>query len=230
MKRYLITGASRGIGRAIAVRLAAPGRELLVHGRDLASLEETCGAVRTRGGRAVPLRADLRRPEEIHQLAQVVGQAGLDVLVNNAGYAVVKPLAEIGLSEWQDGLAIMATAPFLLIQSLLPVLGRGATIVNLQSVASRRGFPGWSAYCAAKFALEGLSLSLREELRPRGVRVVNVYPAATDTTLWSGIAGSWPRERMLTPEEVAEAITYALDRPPGVLVESIELGDLSGPL
>jgi NAD(P)-dependent dehydrogenase (short-subunit alcohol dehydrogenase family) len=230
MSRFLVTGASRGIGRAIAVRLAGPGRELVVAARDREALEETRRLLEARGSAATVVPADLTDPAEVQRLAEVAGRAPLDGLINNAGNAVVKPLAAVTLQEWRDSLAVMVTAPFLLIQALLPRLGPGSSVVNVLSVASRRGFAGWSAYCAAKFAMEGLSQSVREELRPRGVRVINIYPSATDSGLWDRVAGEWPRSRMLSPEEVAEAVAYALDRPAAVLVESVELGDVSGTL
>ncbi|HVN75512.1 MAG TPA: SDR family NAD(P)-dependent oxidoreductase [Thermoanaerobaculaceae bacterium] len=230
IERILITGASGDIGRAIATRLAAPGRELLLHGRDQNALAEVAGAVRGRGAAARGCPADLADQSQVRGLIGEIGDAPLDVLVNAAGTAVVKPVEEIGLDEWLESLAVTVTAPFLLVQGVLPRLRTGASVVNVLSIAARRGFPNWSAYCAAKFALEGFALSLREELRPRGVRVINVYPAATDTALWNGVSGEWDRRRMLEPAEVAEAIAYALERPAGVLVETVEVGDIAGPL
>jgi NAD(P)-dependent dehydrogenase (short-subunit alcohol dehydrogenase family) len=230
MERVLITGASRGIGRAIAERLATPGREILLHGRDVSALEEVRGEVVRRGAAAAVHLADLAVADEVRRLAVEIGPGSLHGLVNNAGGAVVKPLGEVELAEWETSLAVTVTAPFLLAQALLPRLGAGSTIVNVLSVAARRGFPGWSAYCAAKAALDGFSRSLREELRPHGVRVVGVYPTATDTALWKGVPGEWDRRRMLAPAEVAEAVAYALSRPAGVLVETVEVGNISGTL
>ncbi len=230
MERIVITGASRGIGRAIAERLAAPDRELILHGRDGASLAEVRAAAEARGARASVAQGDLATAAGVDSLVAASGDAPLFALVNNAGGAVVKPAEQITLGEWQRSLSVGVTAPFLLVQRLLPFLGQGSGVVNVLSIAARRGFAGWSAYCAAKFALEGLSQCLREELRPRGVRVINVYPAATATRLWDGIPGEWPRERMIQPAEVAEVVAYALSRPPGVLVEGIEVGDISGAL
>jgi NAD(P)-dependent dehydrogenase (short-subunit alcohol dehydrogenase family) len=228
MERILITGASRGIGKATAVRLAGAGREIILHGRDRAALEATAAAVRERGALASVVLADLADPSGVKELARAVGEAPLHALVHNAGIAVVKPLEEVSLEEWQLSLALLVTAPFLLTQALLPRLQPGSSIVNILSVAARQGFSGWGPYCAGKSALRGLSASLREELRGRGVRVIDIVPAATATELWDGVAGSWPRERMLAPEEVAEAVAYALSRPPGVVVESVEVGELSG--
>lgn len=230
MERVLITGASRGIGRALAVRLAKPGRELLLHGRDARSLQESARLVEEHGAIASTLTADLRAAGQVEALAAAVGGEPLAALVHNAGAATVKPTAELTLEEWQTSLAVNVTAPFLLSRRLAPRMGAGATIVHVLSVAARRGFPGWAAYCASKFALEGLSQCLREELREAGVRVVNVYPSATSTELWDGVAGSWPRERMLAPEQVAEAVAFALERPGEVLVQEIFIGHRAGAL
>jgi NAD(P)-dependent dehydrogenase (short-subunit alcohol dehydrogenase family) len=230
VERALITGASRGVGKAVALRLAQEGRELILSGRDRDALEEVAGAVRDRGGTATVAVADLATPAGIGELATLVGDAPLGALVHNAGVAVVKPVEEVSPEEWQLSLALLVTAPFLLTRALLTNLSPGSSIVHILSIAARRGFSGWSAYCAGKSALRGLSASLREELRGRGIRVIDVVPAATATELWDGIPGSWPRERMLPPEEVAEAVAYAISRPPGVLVETVEVGDLSGPI
>lgn len=230
MERILVTGASRGIGRAIAVRLAEPGRELILHGRDEAALAAAAAAAAGRGAAVRTVAADLCTPEGVRLTAEAAGDGPLLALVHNAGGAVVKPVEQISLAEWRQSLDLGVTAPFLLTQVLLPRLEAGSAIVHVLSVAARQGFPGWGAYCAAKFALEGLSQCLRAELRGRGVRVVNVYPSATASELWDAVAGDWPRERMLAPAEVAEAVAYALGRPPEVLVEEVAVGHVSGTL
>ena len=230
MRRYLITGASRGIGRAISVRLAEKGKLLLLHGRDKAALQKTCQLVKAIGGEGQIVIADLSSVKGVERLLRQVGQKPIQVLVNNAGVVCVKPISKITLSEWQESLAVNLTAPFLLIQKLLPLLSRGGTIVNILSVAAKQGFRNWSSYCATKFALEGLSQCLREELRPKGIRVVNIYPKATRTGLWKKVPGRWLEEKMMEPEEVAEAVYYAISRPAKTQVENILLGNVAGNL
>ena len=230
MKRYLITGASRGIGRAIAEKLAGPKVTLLLHGRDREALAQNCRSAEAKSAKAISLAYDLSEPVEIQKMVDEIGAAPLDALINNAGIAFVKPLESVTLEEWQSTLAVNVTAPFLLTQKLLPRLSVGSTIVNILSIAAKTGFPNWSSYCMSKFALEGFSQAIREELRPRGIRVLNVYPAATATEIWNGVEGEWPREKMLSADEVGEAVAYALSRPSDVAVENIQLQNTSGTL
>jgi NAD(P)-dependent dehydrogenase (short-subunit alcohol dehydrogenase family) len=228
MRRILITGASRGIGRAIAERLAAPDTTLLLHGRDTVALAETCKAVQSNCANVVKLIHDLATEKGVAGLISQVGRDLLNVVVNNAGIAVVKPFREITRAEWDQTLGVNVTAPFLLIQRFVGQMPPGSSIVNILSIAAKTGFPNWSAYCMSKFALEGFSQSIREELREHCIRVINIYPAATATEIWDQVSGDWPREKMMPPEEVAHAVTYALSRPNDVAVENITLTNAAG--
>jgi NAD(P)-dependent dehydrogenase (short-subunit alcohol dehydrogenase family) len=230
MKRYLITGASKGIGRAIAQRLAAPDITLLLHGRDTVALAETCKAVKPYCSNVVSLIHDLAKPSGVSDLIASVGNEPVDLLVNNAGIAVVKPFGEITMVEWEQTLGVNITAPFMLIQRFAPQMPPGSSIVNILSVAAKTGYAGWSAYCMSKFALEGFSQSVREELRDRRIRMINIYPSATNTDIWNHLGGDWPRDKMIPADEVASAVAYALAQPPDVLIENITLGNLSGRL
>ena len=230
MKRYLITGASRGIGRAIAQKLAAPDVTLLLHGRDTVALAETCKTVKPTCAGVLSLIHDLATSDGVSHLCAEVGDEPIDLVVNNAGIAIVKPFCEITSVEWEQTLGVNITAPFLLMQRFAPQMAPGSSIVNILSVAAKTGFANWSSYCMSKFALEGLSQSIREELREHKIRVINIYPAATDTEIWNNVEGDWPRDKMISPEEVASAVVFALSQPPDVLVENITLGNLSGSL
>jgi NADP-dependent 3-hydroxy acid dehydrogenase YdfG len=102
--------------------------------------------------------------------------------------------------------------------------------VNILSVAAKTGFANWSAYCMSKFALEGFSQSVRQELREHRIRVINIYPAATNTEIWDDVSGDWPRDKMISPEEVAAAVAYSLSQPQNVAVENITLSNAAGNL
>src|SRR3954468_4069797 len=221
MKRYLITGASRGIGRAIAEQLASADVELFLHGRDTVALATVCKLVRPRCARVASLVHDLAAPAGVENLIAEVGTEPLDLLVNNAGIAIVKPFTEVTTIEWEQTVGVNITAPFMLTQHFAPRMQPGSSVVNVLSVASRTGFPNWSAYCMSKFALEGFSQSIREELREHKIRVINVYPAATATEIWNTVTGEWPRDKMMSPAEIADAVGYALGRDNNVAIENI---------
>ena len=230
MKRYLITGASRGIGRELAEKLAAPDVHLLLHGRDTVALSHTRKAVEPQCAKVVLLIHDLATPVGVSDLIAEVGDEPIDLLVNNAGVAVVKPFQEITAIEWEQTVGVNITAPFMLTQHFAPRMSPGSSVVNILSIAAKTGFPNWSAYCTSKFALEGFSQSVREELRDRKIRVINVYPAATDTDIWNHVEGNWPRDKMISPKDVASAVAYALSQPADVALENITLSSLSGNL
>ncbi len=230
MKRYLITGASRGIGRAIAEKLATENAELLLHGRDTVALAQTRKAVEPHCAKITLLVHDLASSHGVSDLIAEVGKEPIDLLVNNAGVAVVKPFGEITQIEWEQTVGVNITAPFMLTQHFAPKMPPGSSVVSILSVAAKTGFPNWSAYCMSKFALEGFTQCVREELRDRKIRIINVYPAATDTEVWNHIEGNWPRHKMISPEDVASAVAYALSRPTEVALENITVSSLAGNL
>jgi len=203
MKRYLIAGASRGIGRAIAEKLAADDAVLLLHGRDTVALAQTRKAVEPRCAEVVLLVHDLAKRSSVSELISEAGNAPID-------FAVVKRFTEITTIEWEQTVGVNITAPFMLTQHFASRMPPGSSVVNILSIAARSGFANWNAYCMSKFALEGFSQCVREELRDRKIRVINVYPAATDTNIWNEIEGDWPRGKMISPKDVASAVAYAL--------------------
>src|SRR5438132_8174715 len=201
MRRYLITGASRGIGRAIAEKLAGEDTVLLLHGRDTVALAQTRKAVEPRCAKVSLLIHDLATPHGVSDLIAEVGREPIDLLVNNAGVAVVKPFGEITQIEWEQTVGINITAPFMLTQHFAPKMPPGSSVVNILSVAAKTGFPNWSAYCMSKFAVEGFSQSVREELRDRKIRVINVHPGAPKMKFGHDQRGARPREKLIPATE-----------------------------
>lgn len=230
MKTCIITGASRGIGKAIALRLAASGSHLYLLGRDQKALESIRRQIEKRGARGTILMCDLAQTDSLKKLCEKIDAPRIDLLVNNAGMAVVKPFEQLTLDDWNRTFAVNVTAPFFLLKQMSSKLSNGASVVNIISTAARTGFPEWSSYCMSKFALDGFARSVREELRPRNIRVINIYPAAIDTDIWNNIPGEWPRDKMMSPDEVAAAVEFALARPASVMVEDITIGNSGGSL
>jgi NAD(P)-dependent dehydrogenase (short-subunit alcohol dehydrogenase family) len=230
----VVSGAGSGIGRAVALALGRRGHPLALLGRRIGPLEETLAAAGGEGGESLCLECDVRDPAAVARAARTIEErhGAAEVLVPAAGTAVIRPLEEIAPAELAAVLETNLTGSFLLIRELLPAMkrrGRGR-IVPILSVAARRGFPGWSAYCASKWGLAGLVAALREELQGSGVGITALYPGATDTPIWDGVPGEWDRSRMVPAAEVARALDYALGGDPAALVEEIHLGPAGGAL
>ncbi len=230
MKRILITGASRGIGKAIALAVAGQDSELLLHGRATKALDAVAEQAGQRGSKTKVITADLTDSYGIDTIVDAVGDAELTALVHNAAVAIVKPFNELSSEDWQRTLDVNVTAPFELTRRLRSQIPRGGTVVNILSVAARSVFPGWSAYCMSKFALDGFARAIREELRADGIRVVSLYPKASATEMWDGISGEFDRSKMLDPSEVGRAVAYVLSASDEILIDSIDLGNIAGNL
>lgn len=232
IRAILIIGASRGIGRATALALAQPGARLTLAARDGDALAGVAAQVRAAGGSATAVPCDISTEPGVRQLVEMAAAASgqIDMLVNSAGGALVRPIDELTLADWEGTLRANLTGAFLACKYATAHMVTGGLIVNVASVAARQGFPGWSAYCAAKAGLLGFSNALREELRPRGIRVAVVLPAATDTALWDTIPGEWNRTNMLQPEDVGRAIADLAAQPAYAAVEELVIGHVAGRL
>lgn len=220
--RVLLTGASRGIGRATAAALAAEGADLVLVARGAQALEAVAREV---GAHSVA--GDVSDDRFVSDcIAHVRARWGdvPDVLINNAGVFALALFGETPVEAFDRHLAVNLRGPFLLIRACLPgMLRRGSGhIVNVGSVAARRGPPGNAAYSASKFGLRGLHEVLAAEIAGTGVRCTWIEPSAVDTRVWDaldpprGIALP-RREEMLRAEEVAQAIVHALTGPAGMV-------------
>jgi NAD(P)-dependent dehydrogenase (short-subunit alcohol dehydrogenase family) len=154
------------------------------------------------------------------------------IVVPAAGVAAIAPLDELPPERFRETVETNLIGAALLIGSLLGGMKRRGSgwIFPILSAAARRGFPGWSAYCASKWGLAGVVAALREELAGTGVRITALYPGATATPLWNDLPGTWDRSRMVPPSEVARALEMALDADPVALYEEIHLGPAGGAL
>lgn len=232
----LVTGASSGLGRATVIALARAGADVALVSRSAKELESAGEEVSKIGRRALTLPADLAGEDEA---ARVVGQTvetlgRIDVLVNAAGTDAPGTVEEIDVAGWNRTLSVNLRAPFLLSKAAFPRMREagGGTIVNVSSVAGKKGWAGAAAYCASKFGLTGFTEALADEGKAHGIRATVLYPGAMATN-WgafspeerqqSGPSGA-PSTRALAPERVAEFIAWFVASPPEfVLTEGIVL-------
>jgi NAD(P)-dependent dehydrogenase (short-subunit alcohol dehydrogenase family) len=214
-QRALVTGATSGIGRAVALKLAEAGAEVVVAGRDRARGEDTVAAIEADGGRGRFVAADLNDLASVRSLADAAGD--LDILVNNAGIFSFAPTHEIEPELFDATFATNVRAPFFLTAAIAPRMaarGHGA-IVNVATMAAHFGMPGASAYGASKAAIVSLTQTWAAEYGPQGVRVnaVSAGPTRTEGTAalgdgLKGLAATLPLGRSAAPEEIADAIVF----------------------
>jgi 3-oxoacyl-[acyl-carrier protein] reductase len=186
-KTALVTGASRGMGRASALALAAAGAQVLVHyGRGAQEAEAVVAEIRRAGGRADKVAADLRAPDAAHTLAkQVRGIIGdrLDILVANAGVSKSATIEDTTVEDFDNLFAVNVRAPFFLVQQLLPIMGNGSSIVLVSSLAARASVGALAAYAATKGAIDTLVIHFASALGPRGIRVNGIAPGVVETDM-----------------------------------------------
>jgi 3-oxoacyl-[acyl-carrier protein] reductase len=186
-KTALVTGASRGIGRATALALAKAGAQVLTHySRGAKEAESVVADIRKAGGRAEAIATDLAQPDGPHNLAKhvrnIVGDR-LDILVANAGISKSATIEDAKVEDFDNLYAVNVRAPFFLVQQLLPILGQGSSVVLLSSLAAHASVGTLSAYAATKGAVDTLVKHFASELGPRGIRVNAVAPGVVETDM-----------------------------------------------
>jgi NAD(P)-dependent dehydrogenase (short-subunit alcohol dehydrogenase family) len=226
--RVLVTGGSRGIGRAIALRFAREGARVAVAARTSSDLDKVVAEINAAGGagRAQQVNvADHGSVEAaVYRAVEFTGGA-LDVLVNNAGVFDVKPFAQLDVATWKRHIEVNLSGAFFVTSEALDALLESDRphVFNISSVAGKRAFPGNVAYCTTKYGLRGFSDALREDLRANKIRVSSIYPGQTDTGIFKNVPGDWDRSKMNKPEDVAEVIWKAYNAPDGENVDDLDV-------
>jgi NAD(P)-dependent dehydrogenase (short-subunit alcohol dehydrogenase family) len=237
----VVTGGSSGLGRASAISLAAAGARVAILGRSLTDLQITLQSVLDHG--EVPGPAALAIPVDLadanalaHAMHEVREQLGpVDILVNAAGTDTPGSIEELDVEGWDRVLNVNLRAVFLLSKEVFPGMraGGGGTIINIGSVAGRRGWANASAYCASKFALTGLTQATAAEGRAHGIRVCLLYPGAMDTNwgAWSpedrdSTSGRAAAAESMPPDHVAELITWIAQSPADIVLNEVTVTPL----
>lgn len=220
----LITGANRGIGLAIARALAREGCNLIITGRDERALVKARTELEKLSVQVLAQSCDVRSPDSVDYLFALVRglHTPLDILINNAGIGHPNhTVGELPYPTWMEVIDTNLNGLFLMTQAALAVMKRGSTIVNNLSIAAERVFPGSAAYNASKHGGLGFTNTLREELRPKGIRVIALMPGATDTAIWNTLWPKAPRRKMMSAETVARTLVDALRLPENTTAEKI---------
>lgn len=230
--KIVITGATKGFGRAIAEAFARPGNELLLCSRNLADLDSCKTELERQTGVTVKVKsADLSQAAATAEFAQwVLGQGVPDILVNNAGLFTPGNVHDEPEGALGNMMAVNLYSAYHLTRALVPAMiqRKSGHIFNLCSIASLKAYPGGGSYSISKFALYGFSQNLRQELMPHGIKVTHVLPGAAYTNSWSG-SGVDPN-RIMEAADIAKMIVAAASLSPQACVEEIILRPLAGDL
>lgn len=226
-KVAIVTGASRGIGRAISIALAQEAATVVLAARALDKLQETADQVTTAGGKPEIVVTDLAEEESIKNLVKVTGEkfGRLDILVNNAGVTHSARLEETATKDWERCFEVNARAPFILCREALPLLKKAeaAYIINIASVVGVKGYPLQSAYTASKHALRGMTISLAEELNRSSIRVHLLCPGGVDTELVQKVRPDIKKQDLMQPEEIAELVLYLVTHKGNAIIDELHI-------
>lgn len=230
----VITGAGRGIGRAVATRLAREGAAVVLAARSSGELDAVAREIAETGGRALAASTDVSDESAVGGLAArtLAVHGRIDILVAAAGVAAFGPVAGSRTVDWDRTLLVNLRGAVLCCRAVLPAMmaqGRG-TIIGIGSVVTSRTITGSAAYTASKYGLLGFCRVLAEEMRPHGVRVGVVSAGATDTPLWDAVPGGPERARMLRADQVAEAALLMAALDPNAALEEVSLLPAGGVL
>ncbi len=231
-KVALVTGSTRGIGRAIAESLAGAGATVAVSARRETDVSETVAAMKQNGWDVLGSACDVRRYDEVTALMAYVADeaSGLDILVNNAGVGIFGSIAELSTDSWDQVIGTNLTGVFYCSHAALPYLKKrgGGAIINISSLAGRNAFKGGAAYNASKFGLEGLSEAMMLDLRYQNIKVAYVMPGSVATE-FAGRGSGGGDDWRLSSEDVAEVVMGILAQDHRALASRVELRPFQPP-
>lgn len=225
-KTAIVTGGTRGIGRKIAEALVDAGARVAICGRDAGTVRQAVSELNSRGGgEATGEAADIAQWDEVARFFESVGAqfGGLDVLINNAGIGVFRPVGQLTVEDWQRTIGLNLSGVFYCCTAALPLMKQrgGGYIIQISSLAGRNTFPGGAAYNASKFGLNGFSEAMMQDIRYDNVRVSEIMPGSVATGFTA--AGAAEEEWRIAPEDIAEVVLSLLRMPVRTLVSRVEM-------
>jgi len=227
-----ITGSGRGIGRAAALKLAEKGATVLLSARTQSEIDAVAAEIRKTGGQAHAYCCDVSQKEQVDELVKKASQqvGAIDILINNAGIGIFKKVTELTELDWDAMMGSNLKSAFLCTQAVLPAMieNKAGHIINVISVAGRQPYYNCAGYCASKYGMLGFTDVLRMEVRKYNIKVTSFLPGATDTAIWG--QANVDRTKMMSPEDVAEALASVCCSDDNVMIEEVILRPIGGDL
>ena len=227
----VITGASSGVGKSLAIQLSDAGYKVVLAARSEDKLNVIAEEIQKMGGNYLVVPTDVSQPEQINNLKDRTLEYGdVFVVINNAGLGKFCKIEDVTLEDWNRQLDVNLRASFLVSQAFIPGMKRRkkGTLVFMNSVAGKKGYPYSAAYVASKYGMRGLADSLREELREDNIKVISIHSGAVDTPFWDGAGVNFPREEMLDTNILAQSIVHAIQSPGNFTIEELVVRRTAG--
>jgi NADP-dependent 3-hydroxy acid dehydrogenase YdfG len=229
-KVVVITGASKGIGRALALQLAGNAGRLVLMARDAAALALLQQEITAKGSQCLAFAGDVGNEAFVAESFAAIQDhwSSVDVLINNAGFGIFKPTEEVTPEDWDAVFATNAKGTFLTTKAAIPGMkaaGKGH-IVNIASDVAKRVFAGGALYCASKYAQDAFSMAIRKELRPFGIKVSVVYSGLVDSSFHAEPQGHSSHSNWLSNQNMADAICYIINQPAHVVIDELMIHPL----
>ena len=231
LETAVITGASSGVGKSLAIQLSDAGYKVVLAARSENKLNAIAEEIQTKGGNCLVVPTDVSQPEQINNLkVRTLEYGDVFVVINNAGLGKFCKIEDVTLEDWNRQLDVNLRASFLVSQAFIPGMKQRekGMLVFMNSVAGKKGYPYSAAYVASKFGMRGLADSMREELRENNIKVISIHPGAVDTPFWDKTGVNFPREEMLDTFTLAQSIMHAIQSPGNFTVEELVVRRTAG--
>ena len=230
-KTAIITGASRGIGKAIAENLAKAGVHVILTARNQDELNEAVISISREGGKATAFSLDITDENAIEKFIFEINKIGnpIDILINNAGIGGFEPVTETDSAFWDEVMDVNVKGTFLMCKHLIPFMqkqNRGH-ILNIASDVAKRTFASGAMYCASKYAQDAFSSALRKEVREFNIKVSVIYPGKVETYFNNSIPGENVNHHRLHPDDIANSVNYILSAPAHVVIDELMIHPIS---
>lgn len=229
-KSVLITGASRGIGKTLAIQMAGLGAKVSLMARSADELAGIRGAIRANGGHCEIFPGDVADEAYVKQTVEAVikNYGAVDVAINNAGFGIFKTSEETTAQEWDSVFATNVKGTFLVSNAVIPHMKKNKSghIINIASDVAKRVFAGGSLYCASKYAQDAYSMAIRKELRSFNIKVSVIYSGLVDSDFHANPQGHSSHSWWLKNEDMADAIIYVANQPPHVVIDELMIHPL----
>jgi len=230
-KTVIVTGASKGIGRVVALQLASLGAKLCLMARSEKELSDVKKIAEANGGHCMVFAGDVADEVFVNKtVEETIKKFGtVDIVINNAGFGVFKPSDDISAAEWDSVFATNVKGTFLVSNAVIPTMKKNKSghIINIASDVAKRVFAGGSLYCASKYAQDAYSMAIRKELRPHNIKVSVVYSGLVDSSFHSDPEGHSSHNWWLKNEDMANAIIYIAGQPAHVVIDEMMIHPLA---